>query len=286
MKKQSYPRLSGTTRHHWIIFFFAVFCGSFLSAQDRIILKNGNTLEARVTEIQSSEIKYKRFDNLNGPVYSLPKSDVFIIMYENGTKEIIGELPAAPAHGPVSQSPPTQKRASAPAPRQKQVAYPQWSSENIRKNIAIGGLCLPLSADGVKLGAFAGYEHLWTFSEKFGIMGHGSLSFNRLKLDYFDYYYGYSYTFKGSEFNTRIMAGPAFRLNAGPSVAFYSTGYLGGNINFFTGEFSEIPKTLSLAYGGGTGLIFNEGLDIGLRFINHTAFTATPMLYVSAGFRF
>lgn len=288
MKKQSCLKRTSPALRHCMLIIFAVFCVSALSAQDRIILKNGNTLEARVMEIQSAEIKYKRFDNLNGPLYSLPKPDVFLIMYENGTKEIICELAAAPAAKSVQPSPQgvkSEKRVVAPAPQQRKSTNPQWTPY-MRKNIAIGGIALPLSADGLGLGFFAGYERLWPLSEKFGITAHSSLSYNKLELYGYDYFYGYSYIFKGGEFNSRIMAGPTFRLGASSSVAFYSTGFLGANVNFFTGDFSETPKTLSLAYGAGTGVLFNEVFDIGVRFVSHTAYTATPMLYVSAGVRF
>ena len=33
-------------------------------------------------------IKYKKFDNPNGPLYTILKSEVFLIKYENGTKDV------------------------------------------------------------------------------------------------------------------------------------------------------------------------------------------------------
>jgi len=41
-----------------------------------------------VTEITPSEIKYNRFDNLNGPTIVVSRADVFAINYENGTREV------------------------------------------------------------------------------------------------------------------------------------------------------------------------------------------------------
>ena len=38
-----------------------------VAAQDLIIMKNGNILETKVMEISQTEIKYKRFDLLEGP---------------------------------------------------------------------------------------------------------------------------------------------------------------------------------------------------------------------------
>ena len=56
---------------------------------DVILLKDGQEIKAQVTEITPSEIKYKAFDNLNGPTRTLAKRDVFLINYANGTREVI-----------------------------------------------------------------------------------------------------------------------------------------------------------------------------------------------------
>ena len=58
-------------------------------ACDVIVLKSGEEINAKVSEVGTSEIKYVKCDNLNGPSYSIKKSDVFMIKYANGTKDII-----------------------------------------------------------------------------------------------------------------------------------------------------------------------------------------------------
>jgi len=69
------------------IFFIG---GMFLvNAQDLIILRNGNIIEAKVTEISPSEIRYRRLNHLDGPVIVISRADVISIRYENGTVEII-----------------------------------------------------------------------------------------------------------------------------------------------------------------------------------------------------
>jgi hypothetical protein len=54
-----------------------------------IVLINGNIIEAKVLEILSTEIRYRRFDNLNGPLHIIPKREVYSIRYENGVVEVI-----------------------------------------------------------------------------------------------------------------------------------------------------------------------------------------------------
>ena len=56
--------------------------------QDIITKKNGEGVKAKVLEITANEIKYKRFENLEGPTYVLAKADVLIVKYENNTEEI------------------------------------------------------------------------------------------------------------------------------------------------------------------------------------------------------
>jgi len=56
---------------------------------DLIILRDGNVIEARDIDIRSSGITYKRFDNPDGRLLSIPLDEVLSIRYENGTVEII-----------------------------------------------------------------------------------------------------------------------------------------------------------------------------------------------------
>jgi len=64
------------------------------SACDVILLKDGQEIKATVTEITPSEIKYKAYENPNGPTRTLWKNDVFVINYADGTREVIGTASA------------------------------------------------------------------------------------------------------------------------------------------------------------------------------------------------
>ena len=58
-------------------------------ADDIIVLNNGDIVRSKVIEIGQHEIKYKKASNPDGPTYSMDKSEVFSITYENGEKEIL-----------------------------------------------------------------------------------------------------------------------------------------------------------------------------------------------------
>jgi hypothetical protein len=53
-------------------------------AQDVLTLKTGESVKTKITEITPTEIKYKAFDNLEGPTITIYKSDASNIKYQNG----------------------------------------------------------------------------------------------------------------------------------------------------------------------------------------------------------
>ncbi len=59
-----------------------------LFAQDIIVLHSGDEIEAVVQEVSKSEVWYKKYSFQDGPVYSLPVSDIFMIKYPNGEKDM------------------------------------------------------------------------------------------------------------------------------------------------------------------------------------------------------
>jgi hypothetical protein len=78
---------------------------------DTLVLRSGSVLLGKVEEIGQSEIRYKKCDNLNGPVISLAKSDVVQIKFVNGTREVIisdnpGIMPVYVPRPPQDNMPP------------------------------------------------------------------------------------------------------------------------------------------------------------------------------------
>ena len=63
-------------------------------AQDNIVLKNGSEIKVKVLEVSPTEIKYRRQDNPDGPVYTTGARDILLIQYANGTKDVLNPAPA------------------------------------------------------------------------------------------------------------------------------------------------------------------------------------------------
>ena len=72
----------------YILLFILFVCSSnIIKAQDTLSMRSGENILVKVIEVGTTEVKYKKQDNLNGPLFSILKSDLFVIKYENGTKE-------------------------------------------------------------------------------------------------------------------------------------------------------------------------------------------------------
>jgi hypothetical protein len=69
----------------------SIFTASLCFSQDIITKKSSEDIQAKVLEVTTVEVKYKKFDNQNGPTFTILKSDLLMIRYENGTKDIFTE---------------------------------------------------------------------------------------------------------------------------------------------------------------------------------------------------
>ncbi|MDI1353468.1 MAG: DUF4190 domain-containing protein [bacterium] len=86
---------------------------------DVLLFRDGSEIRAKVLEVAPTDIKYKRCDNIEGPSYVTRKSDLFMVKYANGTKEVMKEeAPAQKEFNTYNPSP------------QSQVKYNKKRAEN------------------------------------------------------------------------------------------------------------------------------------------------------------
>lgn len=78
-----------------IVIVFLAFMSQMILAQDVITYKNGMEVKGKVAEISASEIKYRKENNPDGPVYTISKSEIFMIRYANGNTDLFGENTSA-----------------------------------------------------------------------------------------------------------------------------------------------------------------------------------------------
>lgn len=78
--------------------------GSYASAQDLIVKKDGSVIQAKVTKIGTSEVEYKKWSNQDGPQYSIAVADILAINYQNGEKETFENVGAGSSQAAKSEA--------------------------------------------------------------------------------------------------------------------------------------------------------------------------------------
>lgn len=91
-----------------LVLSFLLFLTGTIVAQDVILKKDNTTVLSKVLEINSTEIKYKKWSNQEGPTYSINCSEVTRINFQNGDVEQFTN-PIEPTSAP-------QQPMSAPQP--------------------------------------------------------------------------------------------------------------------------------------------------------------------------
>lgn len=71
----------------FLLSLVALVVTSVCFAQDIIVQKDGSTIQAKIIKVTQSEVEYKKFNNQNGPTYSISTKDLLCINYQNGTKD-------------------------------------------------------------------------------------------------------------------------------------------------------------------------------------------------------
>ena len=105
----------------------ALVTGLTAMAQDLIVKIDSTRIEARVAEISTETIRYKRFARPDGPTYVLPTAEVCYIRYSDGFIESYNRTAApavAQAAAPAPQPAPAAQPTPTPAPQPAPVAQP------------------------------------------------------------------------------------------------------------------------------------------------------------------
>lgn len=123
------------------------------SAQDIITKTDGSTLQVKVAEIGETAIKYHRFDNLNGPIYTIPISSIQKITYENGTEDTFN-MPSRNLSQNLHASDADLLKMDL-ADKFNQPSYYYDKARRFKKIAKIGGVSI--AATGIAAGICAGY---------------------------------------------------------------------------------------------------------------------------------
>ncbi|MBA3829308.1 MAG: hypothetical protein H0X33_10260 [Taibaiella sp.] len=221
-----------------LIALIALFSCAAANAQDKIYTREGDVIQAKIKEVTTKVITYKKQDNPDGPEYSINKNNVEKITYQNGTEDKFDEAEEAPV-----------RRRMPPSPFQHNAGK---GDMRYGKNI-VSFSPLQLSSDYVTSGIGIGlsYERVL---DKNGIISFYipvSISFNNNNNNYSNGYnpnnttYNTFYAFPGIKFYPTGSRGP-IRYSLGTSFVFAQGTYGAGYYNSTTGTQTFENSTYSI----------------------------------------
>ncbi|MDR3340670.1 MAG: porin family protein [Candidatus Symbiothrix sp.] len=266
------------------IFVLLVVAVSAMNAQDVITMKNGDEIKTKVLEISANEVKYKKFGNANGPTYTILKSEIFMIKYENGEKDVFNKTSPKPAEAEVKentegaekpartgaatqraqrdntssatqgqqQNRSTQSRAVAERPEPKAVSYQEntsaWPYRKAYIGIGFGGAFLSEDYSNVESsGTLLDIKFGYLFTENIGV------TVNMLGGTF-----GWESSSEGSVNISCFTAGPLFSTAiADGKVEFDGRPMIGFAQEHRTGKSYSYNSKISFATGVGGSVRFN-----------------------------
>lgn len=79
-------------KYYIFLFLVITFWTTNVFSQDKIYLKSGENIKSKILEVNIIDVKYKKFSNLEGPLYTIVKSDIHMVIYENGESDIFNNI--------------------------------------------------------------------------------------------------------------------------------------------------------------------------------------------------
>jgi len=200
-----------------LLLFAAISIFANVDAQDIIIKKNGDEIKSKILEVAIDNVKYKKFENIDGPTYTISKEEIFMIRYENGNKDVFNKI----------QETTSQKETT--------------KDDYLRKGIHLGFHITPgagaILVYNYKLGfgVNSGIDLNIYFNDYVGLKT--GITYQNLPINYYEYYYQYDYYTGYNYYDSEVKGSVSsigipikFLLTTGKKVGFYlETGF---NISF------------------------------------------------------
>jgi len=246
--------------------FLLFLTSASLNAQDVITLRTGEQIEVRVTEISPTELRYKRFDNIDGPTRVVPIAEVFAINYENGTREVFNPLTPATSQQGQAQMPATQAQPAYQMQPTQSRPQSANSMQPTKGDMAIGSSMIILSVnDGMdrfsQIGIGAAF--LYNASNNFRIAGEIDFFPKREIVTLIDLsVYGH-YLIPVSD---QFMLYPSLGLGFFGAQAYIFTFSLGGGLEIAINSNLALNSGLRFKLIEGGGYFINVGVGLAYKF--------------------
>ena len=91
---------------------FAAFVAVGAFAQDLIITRDGQRIEAKVLEVSSTEVKYKEFNTQDGATFILRADEINTVVFENGSVKVFNAQAQAEDNQPLAEQAAAEQNAA------------------------------------------------------------------------------------------------------------------------------------------------------------------------------
>jgi hypothetical protein len=113
----------------------ASLCSMRLFAQDTLYTKTGSVVNAKVVEIGQDQIKYKKASNPDGPLYVMNTSDLVLIHFKNGSKEVFSSSDGQ-AGNSVQNNSPNGSNGNQPTVVNNYSSFPSYTRPGVNVVVA------------------------------------------------------------------------------------------------------------------------------------------------------
>ena len=217
-------------------------------SQDIIITKKAEKITAKVTEIEENTVKYKKYEYQDGPTYTIKKTDIASIVYDNGSVEVF-EAKKEESKTTTQQQVKESSKTNSVGQQEKQrrcylslgfSVFILRDEPFIGGNFAFGFFVTPKNLLTVELGGgFGASEQIDSYSytfyeknEKGQIINTGTLTDGKISYEYscFEFMFSYNRIFDLSE-KWKLRLGPTIgALSVSASDSYSPTHYKSAKI--------------------------------------------------------
>jgi hypothetical protein len=284
-------------------------------AQDFIVLKTGSEIKSKVVELTPNEVKYKAFDNLDGPTITIERATVFMCRYANGKTEIITPIETKTIEHQVAKKNETpivvKNEQQAPpsvlqAPQEPTVIETEQNTGFTGS--VFGGGSLPISnytskdfennekAAGAKLGFNGGIQVGYRLNKTYSFLCEAQFTRNRYEMQVEDV--RNIYTLQGDWTHITVMPSFKSEMSIANNINLYSIASAGVSFTSIKGDFADVlnvldikPQAKSFVYGFTVGLVFDKTINLGIKTLDFKpAFgdfkPGVSIIQVVAGYQF
>jgi hypothetical protein len=258
------------------------------NAQDIIVKRDASAeeIKAKVIEIGETNISYRKWANLEGPIYTIKKSEVFFIRYENGEKDVITPYNTQSQTAAATTSALTESVSDSTIPQQPS-KRDKIVSVDITPSIGLAGMLFDggENLSGFGVGGSVGLNYFFSDNSPWACVG-VSLGYNYNNMMDKDSTYNLYLSTIDIDYYFGILGSKTS--NLGGKFGFVMTVPISGKIGSDGGPKQDISDTLNALSGGffaQSGWSWKHS-DLGMRIqYNFTnTFTDTSSMLFRIGF--